>query len=57
MLEQLAEDEARHAELAWQIVAWCVRQDASILGDLTVENAPADVMNEIVAPCLAALAA
>ena len=57
VLRQIAVDEARHAALAWQIVAWCVRQDSSILADLTVENAPADVMNEIVAPCLAALAA
>lgn len=54
---KIADDEARHAALAWQIVAWCVKQDPSILDELHVENAPADVMREVVRPCLAALAA
>ena len=59
VLRQIAIDEARHAELAWQIVAWCVRQDASILDELYVEPSPAhaDVIREVIAPCVAALAA
>lgn len=57
VLAKIAEDEARHAELAWQIVAWCVAQDRSILAELYVENAREDVMCEVVAPCVAALAA
>jgi hypothetical protein len=57
VLTKIAADEARHAALAWQIVAWCVGQDASILDALHVENAPAEVMREIVTPCLVALAA
>jgi hypothetical protein len=57
VLEKIAEDEARHAELAWQIVAWCVAQDRSILAELYVDGAHEDVMREVVAPCVAALAA
>jgi hypothetical protein len=33
-LFRVARDEAGHAELAWDIVAWCVEQDASVLGTL-----------------------
>jgi rubrerythrin len=57
VLAKISEDEARHAELAWQIVAWCVAQDRSIVNELYVENAREDVMREVVAPCVAALAA
>jgi hypothetical protein len=57
IFQKIAGDEARHAALAWQIVAWCVKQDPSILDELQVENAPAEVMREVVRPCLAALAA
>jgi rubrerythrin len=57
VLAKISEDEARHAELAWQIAAWCVAQDRSIVNELYVENAREDVMREVVAPCVAALAA
>jgi hypothetical protein len=57
MLRTIAAEEATHAALAWQIVAWCVQQDRSILDELYADNAPADVMREIIAPCVAALAA
>lgn len=57
ILRRIADDEAAHAALAWQIVAWCVRQDRTIIDELVVDNAPADVMRDVVGPCLAALAA
>jgi hypothetical protein len=59
ILTKIADDESRHAALAWQIVAWCVRQDGSILDELHVEPSPAydDVLREVVQPCLEALAA
>lgn len=81
-LSQIADDEARHGALAWAIVAWCVREGAVSVADLTalVESPPAtafdedllvhgvvgdqaaaiaraDVVREIVLPCLHALAA
>ncbi|HWO25730.1 MAG TPA: hypothetical protein VNO30_43625 [Kofleriaceae bacterium] len=96
-LRGIAADEARHAELAWRIVAWCVRSgdraasaallaalhataaaadaadadadaDAAtdardelaahgVLGDAAIAAARAGVLREVVAPCLAALAA
>jgi len=34
ILARIAVDEARHAELAWQIVAWCVRREPALVGDL-----------------------
>lgn len=85
-LRAIAEDEGRHAELAWAIVAWCVRSEPAIANELqallaeqlAAPRAPesaggplaghgvrsdadsartkADVVREIVAPCLAALA-
>jgi hypothetical protein len=85
-LRSIADDEARHAELAWAIVAWCVRAEPAIAIELrallteqlaatpqpvatpgalsrhgirsSAESARtrADVLREIVAPCLAALA-
>ena len=33
-LERIAEDETRHAELAWRYVAWALRQDATLAGEL-----------------------
>jgi hypothetical protein len=82
ILRTIATDEARHAELAWQIVAWCVRVDPSILDDIREASdakplidddgdlapygvlgsrarriAYDDVMRDVVAPCVAALAA
>ena len=79
-LRQIAADEARHAELAWQIVAWCIERDPAIADGLHVDEpafdaadddlaaygvlggaarsrAYADVVREVVAPCVAALAA
>lgn len=57
ILRTIAVEEATHAALAWQIVAWCVQQDRAILDELYVDNAPDDVVREIIAPCVAALAA
>ncbi len=33
-LDQIAEDEVRHAELGWRIIAWTVRTDRSVLKPL-----------------------
>ena len=90
---EIAADEARHAELAWRILAWCVRTGEpgllaalhevaaeaaaalaapgpapapgaagelaphGVLGTEAQAAARAGVLREIVAPCLAALAA
>jgi hypothetical protein len=82
-LAQIAEDEARHGALAWAIVAWCVREGAvsiaeltqlassvpsvveanedllehGILGDRAAATARADVVRDVVLPCLQSLAA
>ncbi len=58
-LARIAEDETRHAELAWQIVAWCVRAEpavaAAVRGALAAELAastkvgPADDPPEVAA--------
>lgn len=56
-LRAIANEEATHAALAWQIVAWCVRQDRTILDELYADNADPDVMREVIEPCVAALAA
>lgn len=88
-LREIADDEARHAELAWRIVAWCVRtgepglvaalEEAAaaagaslaapaspagadlaaygVLGPDAQLAARAGVLRDVVAPCLAALAA
>ncbi len=82
-LAQIAEDEARHGALAWAIVAWCVREgavsvaeltelavmsapivdanedllDHGILGDRAAATARADVVRDVVLPCLQSLAA
>lgn len=82
-LAQIAEDEARHGALAWAIVAWCVREGAvsvaeltelassppgvvdfnedllvhGILGDRTAAHARAEVVREVVLPCLLSLTA
>jgi len=34
-LARIAEDEARHGALAWSIVAWCVREGAVTIAELT----------------------
>jgi hypothetical protein len=34
ILRRIAADETRHAELAWAIVAWCVRAEPALLGEL-----------------------
>jgi hypothetical protein len=36
LLRGIAEDEARHADLAWQIVSWCVRREPAIAKLLAV---------------------
>jgi hypothetical protein len=96
-LREIADDEARHAELAWRIVAWCVRtgepglvaalHEAAAAAGASLAAAPAaspaadsaadsadlaaygvlgpdaqlaaraGVLRDVVAPCLAALAA
>lgn len=33
-LATVAEDETRHAELAWAVVAWCVRREPALLDEL-----------------------
>jgi hypothetical protein len=38
-LQTIAVDEARHAELAWAIVAWCVRREPALLVELRAELA------------------
>lgn len=82
-LAQIAEDEARHGALAWAIVAWCVREGAvsvaelteiassaapivdanedllvhGILGERAAATARAEVVRDVVLPCLQSLAA
>lgn len=61
----IAADETRHAELAWAIIAWCVRTDPGVIGELEAaldreltrdhHATKANVLREVVAPCLAAL--
>jgi len=53
VLERIAEDETRHAELAWQIVQWCVQRDRAILDALVAPDD--DLGREVIAPCLEAL--
>jgi len=58
-LRSIADDEVRHAELAWSIVAWCVRSEPAIVHELRAllaEQPQTDVVREVVTPCLAALA-
>ncbi len=90
-LAEVAADETRHAELAWRIVAWCVRSSPAsagllaalrgaaaaaataplaanpdarddlaahgVLGDAAHAAMRAEVLRDVVAPCLDALAA
>lgn len=57
--EVIAEDEARHAELAFRIVAWCVEQEPALCDALLASlDAFADdegVIEGIARPCLLAL--
>lgn len=66
VLSRIAEDEARHAELAWRTLAWSVRQGgdearralADALAELEAGSyAPADVLHGVVVPCALALLA
>lgn len=61
ILARMAEDELRHAELAFAIVAWAVRQGgAPVLDAIRVEAerlGAHPVASEVVAPCVQALAA
>ena len=50
ILRKIAVDEARHAELAWQIVAWCVRIDPTIVDALVVDAPTFDVDDLFDAP-------
>ncbi len=43
LLAKMADDEERHAELAWRIVAWTLRS-----GDPTVEQALAEARDEVI---------
>lgn len=83
VLAKIADDEARHAELAFAILRWCVEREPSIagalhaaierdvaavahrddaleshgvLGDATLAALRADVLSDVVRPCLAAIA-
>lgn len=60
--ETIAEDEARHAALAWRIVAWAVSVDdaqrETIAATLEIAEAGgehADVLRDLVVPCADAL--
>lgn len=85
VLAKIADDEARHAELAFAIVRWCVELDPGlgatlraslativlpapglraahlephgVLADATLVALRAEVLRDVVAPCVAALAA
>lgn len=58
-LATIADDEARHAELAWRTLAWIVRAHPSCVPDLERAIAALDprraVVAEIVLPCARAL--
>lgn len=58
--EQIARDEQRHAELAFQFVRWALERDHAtvqprILAALTQYQAPTPAVRGVVAPCLEAL--
>jgi hypothetical protein len=58
--EQIARDEQRHAELAFQFVRWALERDyaavqARIVAALTQYDAPTPAVRSVVAPCLEAL--
>ncbi|MEO8706121.1 MAG: ferritin-like domain-containing protein [Kofleriaceae bacterium] len=60
ILHAIAEDEARHAALAWGVVRWCVAQEPAILDALHALLGRADGDPEILAitgECLAAISA
>jgi hypothetical protein len=57
---QIARDEQRHAELAFQFVRWALQQDFAvvqrrIMAALTQYDAPTAAVRSVVAPCLEAL--
>jgi hypothetical protein len=60
-LAAIAEDEARHAELAWRMLAWALRAGGdearrALEGDLEALRSDADeIVRAIVVPCLADL--
>ncbi len=68
ILLEIADDEERHAELAWRTLAWAVREGGAALAHALadavrdLERAGGDptrsrVLRDIVGPCVAALAA
>jgi hypothetical protein len=57
---QIARDEQRHAELAFQFVRWALQRDFAvtqrrIMAALTQYHAPSAAVQSVVAPCLEAL--
>ena len=58
VLSAIAEDEERHAELAWAIVAWGASVSSEVLEGLSAGSCPdVEVRESIVGPCVAALRA
>lgn len=58
VLETIAADEERHAELGWKIVAWAARRESRVLGALSSEACGDPALRAtLVEPCLRALAA
>ena len=58
-LLRIADDEERHAELAWAIVAWAAGRDANVLAELGADlsTAPEELRRTVIEPCLQALGA
>ncbi|KIG17328.1 putative lipoprotein [Enhygromyxa salina] len=50
VLTQIAEDETRHAELAWATLDWMLGQDASLAPILTARLAQLEAQREVVDP-------
>jgi hypothetical protein len=57
---QIAEDEQRHAELAFRFVRWALEQQAAVVLEriqaaLAADAAPSQAVKLVVEPCLQAL--
>jgi hypothetical protein len=57
---QIARDEQRHAELAFQFIRWALEQNRAAVSDriaaaLHMAEGRADVLRSVVEPCFAAL--
>jgi len=59
LLTRIADDEARHAELAWKTVAWAVSKDPSIVSSLRAAadraRTDAPVWRDVIDPALSAV--